>query len=198
MKAVAGFTLLETLVALVVLSLIVLGLAQGLRFGLLAWDHQAMAIDRAGSLDTTDRTLRQLIAGMIPGNDPRIPAVLGTPTELRFTAVMPRMTPVGPVRLADVALRVDSMNRLILRWSPHLHAKLLSQPPIHEEVVLAGVRGLAVSYFQQATTKQPAGWVDRWQSADPPELVRIHFILADKQKHWPDIIVANMNERDAQ
>jgi general secretion pathway protein J len=198
MKTTPGFTLLETLVALVVLSLIVVGLAQGLRFGLLAWDHQAMAIDRDGTLDTTDRTLRQLIAGMVPGNDPRVPAVLGTAAELRFTAVMPQMTPVGPVRLADVALRVDGMNRLILRWSPHLHAKLLSQPPIHEEVVLAGVRGLAVSYFQQATTKRPAGWVDRWQSADPPELVRIHFILADKQMHWPDIIVANLNERDGQ
>jgi general secretion pathway protein J len=198
MKAAPGFTLLETLVALVVLSFIVFGLAQGLRFGLLAWDHQAVAIDRDGTLDATDRTLRQLIAGMIPGNDTRIPAVLGTPAELRFTAVMPRMTPVGPVRLADIALRVDGMNRLILRWSPHLHAKLLSQQPIHEEVVLAGVSGLAMSYFQQATTRRPAGWVDRWQSADPPKLVRIHFVLTDKQKHWPDIIVANMNERDGQ
>ncbi len=198
MKAAPGFTLLETLVALVVLSFIILGLAQGLRFALSAWDHQAVAINRDGTLDATDRTLRKLLAGMIPGNDPRIPAVVGTSAELRFTAVMPQMAPVGPARLADIALRVDGMNRLILRWSPHLHAKLLSQPPVHEEVVLAGVTGLSMSYFQQATTRQPAGWVDRWQSADPPELVRIHFILADKQMHRPDIIVASMNERDTQ
>ena len=40
----AGFTLLEVLVALSVLGFLMLGLAQGLRFGLLAWDRQAQVI----------------------------------------------------------------------------------------------------------------------------------------------------------
>ena len=43
-----GFTLLEVLVSLVVLALIILGLSQGLRFGVLAFQHQAATIDRRG------------------------------------------------------------------------------------------------------------------------------------------------------
>ena len=51
MKQDSGFTLMETLVALVVLGFIVAGLAQGLRFGLVAWDRQAVVIDRDGAPD---------------------------------------------------------------------------------------------------------------------------------------------------
>jgi len=42
-----GFTLLEILVALAVFAFLVLGLTQGTRFGLAAWDRQARTVDRA-------------------------------------------------------------------------------------------------------------------------------------------------------
>jgi prepilin-type N-terminal cleavage/methylation domain-containing protein len=75
----SGFTLVETLVALVVLGFIIVGLAQGLRFGMIAWGLQTKTIAGDSAMDTTDRTLRRLLAGMEPGYDPHHPAsqVLG-------------------------------------------------------------------------------------------------------------------------
>jgi len=196
MKGTQGFTLLETLVALLVLSLIVLGLAQGLRFGLAAWDHQTAAINRDGALDATDRTLRTLIAGILPGSDQRSPAVLGSQATFAFTASMPRQAPTGPVRLADIILHVDRSQRLVVTWSPHLHVRQAAAMPRRDEVLLTGVSHLTLAYFQGSTASRPAGWVDQWHSADPPELVRIHIAFIEQRIDWPDIVVAPMQERD--
>ncbi|MFC7544367.1 prepilin-type N-terminal cleavage/methylation domain-containing protein [Siccirubricoccus deserti] len=62
-----GFTLVEVLAALVVLGLVVGGLAQGMRFGLQAWDRAASLIEAGDTLDAVDRTLRHLVARMHPG-----------------------------------------------------------------------------------------------------------------------------------
>ena len=51
-----GFTLLEMLVALVVLGLLVVGLTQGVRTGLALWSAQSRRIGTAADLDAVART----------------------------------------------------------------------------------------------------------------------------------------------
>jgi len=192
----AGFTLLETLVALIILGFVVAGLAQGLRFGLAAWDRQARSIDRDGALDTTDRTLRTLLAGMAPGIDPGVPAILGTSNRLAFTADLPMSAPAAAIRLSDFVLGVDAAHTLILRWTPHLHAKLIGRPVPHEAVLLPGVAGVTFAYYRAAAGGQPGAWVDQWRGVDPPALVRVHIALSNRAQHWPDVIVAPMRRHD--
>jgi general secretion pathway protein J len=192
----SGFTLLETLIALVVLSFVVVGLAQGLRFGLGAWDRQARIINRDGALDTTDRSLRTLIAEMAPAADPRLPSISGTREGLAFITTLPSGAAVGPMRLADVVLGVDASHRLVLRWTPHLHARLLTLWPAREAVLLPGIASLTVAYFRPATATQAAGWVGQWQSSDPPAQIRIHLEFVDKALRWPDVIAEPMRRRD--
>ena len=186
----AGFTLLETLVALVVLGFIVAGLAQGLRFGLAAWDRQANTIDRDGALDATDRTLRTLLARMTPGNDPKNPAIEGVSDRVAFTAELPLAAPGATIRLSDMAIGIDGAHRLVLRWMPHLHAKLLVPRRPQEVTLLPGVAAITFGYFQAAS-----GWSDHWKSNDPPDLVRVHLALSNPNVHWPDVIVAPMQRR---
>jgi general secretion pathway protein J len=192
----AGFTLLETLVALVILGFVVAGLAQGLRFGLAAWDRQARSIDRDGALDTTDRTLRTLLAGMAPGIDPAEPAILGTSNRLAFTTELPMSAPASSIRLSDVVLSVDGAHTLTLRWTPHLHAKLIGRLVPREAVLLPGVAGVTFAYYRAASGGKPGAWVGQWQGVDPPELVRVHIAMANPAQHWPDVIVAPVRRHD--
>jgi len=192
----AGFTLLETLVALLVLGLVVAGLAQGLRFGLGAWDRQARAIDRDGALDATDRTLRHLLAGMAPGSDPRAPSIVGTADRLTFIAKLPMGAQAAPIRLSDVAIGLDGAHRLILRWTPHLHVQSFVPPAPRQAVLLTDVAALRFAYYRPPSGGQAAGWVDIWQAIDPPILVRVHIAFSDAARHWPDLIVAPMRQRD--
>ncbi len=192
----AGFTLLEVMVSLVILGFVVAGLAQGLRFGLSAWDRQARAIDHDGALDATDRTLRTLLAGMAPSVDASVPAILGTQNQLAFTATLPASAPAVPTRVADIVLGVDDAHALVLRWVPHLHAALFAPPAGQQAVLLPGVAGITFAYYRVPSAGQQGGWVAQWAGVDPPLLVRVHIGFLDPAQHWPDLIVAPMRRHE--
>ena len=55
----AGFTLLEVLVALVVLGFVLTGVTGGIRYGVRASQTQARLVEAQGELDAVDRALRR-------------------------------------------------------------------------------------------------------------------------------------------
>ena len=146
----AGFTLMETLVSLIVLGFIIGGLAQGMRFGVSVWDRQVRTIDRDSALDSTDRVLRMLLSRMAPGDDPQVPAIDGDAERLSFTADLPVNAPASPMRLADVTLDESADDRLVLRWTTHLHARRLVRPLVQRSILLSGVRQVAFRVFPPA------------------------------------------------
>ena len=60
----SGFTLLEMLVALVVLGFLMVGLTQGVRAGLTMWGAQARRVGETADLDAGARVLRRLLSGI--------------------------------------------------------------------------------------------------------------------------------------
>ena len=76
-----GFTLLELLVALAVFSLLVVGLTQGLRFGLQGWKAQSRETQKLSELDSVDRLLRSLLASAQSSEA----VFIGDTHQMRFT-----------------------------------------------------------------------------------------------------------------
>jgi general secretion pathway protein J len=184
-----GFTLLELLIALVVFGLLLIVLANGTRFALAARGLQAQRIATDEGLDAVDRTLRRLIGTMDPGvsSDGR-PHFVANAHSMGFTGDLP----IGawfPTRQADVVISVDAAHRLVLRWAPHYPA-LLGPPPLPQVTpLLDGVNELDLSYWAGAPGH--GAWVDRWDSAALPALVRLRIVfIRDSQRHWPDIVAA--------
>ena len=62
----AGFTLLEVIIAVVVLGFVLAGLSQGARVGINAWNVQTRYIDNSAEMERLDRSLRQLIEQAAP------------------------------------------------------------------------------------------------------------------------------------
>lgn len=193
MRSQGGFTLLEILVALVVLGLLMLGLAQGVHFGLKTWESQARTIARLEDLDAVDRTLRRLVESMDPGSSADPFAIEGSPTHLVFTGELSIFAAALPTRRADVALRVDAAHRLVLRWIPHLHAVRTGRAAAAQESeLLRGVDHLELAYWDSTGR---AGWQSRWNQKVPPSLVRIRLVFVEGDKrHWPDIITAPVRD----
>ena len=188
----AGFTLLEIIVALVVLGVLLVTLSQGVRFGFAAWGHQDSALRTGEALATTDSVLRRLIEQLDPGTPRDAAKLTGRPQAMAFTSALP-IGPEGAPASADVSLMVDHDDRLVLSWLPHLHVlRLRPAPPPHVEVLLRHVAGLRLSYWSDSG----AHWQTQWSDNALPDLVRIHIVFPEHdRRRWPDIVAAPVREQ---
>jgi len=194
----AGFTLLEILVALVVLGFLLLGLAEGVRFGLRAWDSEGRLVDRRVDMDAMERVLRGTIAAADPGGLSDQGLFQGRPRTLDLVTRLPMSASGMVTRDALVALGVDARHRFVLRWSPRPHAQRLTPAPAPQEsVLLEGVDHVDFSYFR--APEQGGGWTDTWELPTLPLLVRVTIVFPkDDRRHWPTIEAAPMLARSEQ
>jgi general secretion pathway protein J len=187
-RAQGGFTLLETIVALVVLGFLILGLGEGVRFGLGARTVERNLEAKGEGLDAVDRTVRGLIAEMDPD---ALDALTGDSDRMMFLTELPTGAAVDGIREARVTLVVDSANQLLLDWRLAPHALPLQPPPRGRVVLLGDVARLAIAYGEPS-----GGWVRQWRSADLPALVRVRIVFRQGDRRlWPDIVAAPMRER---
>jgi general secretion pathway protein J len=189
----SGFTLLETLVALVVLGLLVVGLTRGVSTGLALWRAQSQRISTAADLDAAERTLRNLLSGIpaSPGGDAAAAAATfdGSASRLHFVGNLP--TGLGTTQRADIDLELKR-GRLVLSWTPH-HHEISSAPPRApvETELIAAVERVELAYWGAAAPDQPAAWQGQWQGPALPDLIRVRVVFTDRnRRHWPDLIAA--------
>jgi general secretion pathway protein J len=196
----AGFTLLELLVALTVFSLLMLGLTQGLRFGLQGWEAESRESRNLAELDSVDRLLR----GLLTSIQVRTAAGFsGDIHSMRFVGSLPRAAPPG-IRVATISLLVSRDGRLILSWTPPtLDTGTKHPPPPQITPILDNVAAIHCAYYADARSvvdgkSGKAAWRMRWNGSDGiPELVRIHIDFAEGDpRHWPDFVVAPMVSGD--
>jgi general secretion pathway protein J len=195
----SGFTLLELLVALVVLGFLMVGLIQGVRAGLALRHAQTQRLSRTAELDAAMRLLRGMLTRLPVATAGR-PAVgtanaveagfKGAADRVRFVGRMP--TGLGTTRRADITLYVQNQ-RLILSWAPHYHERLLGQPPMPTTTILLyGVSRLGLSYWGSLAPNEPPGWQPRWENPTAPHLIRLRlsFVKGDPRR-WPDLITVS-------
>jgi len=192
----SGFTLLEVLVALVVLGFLMVGLAEGTRFGLRAWDSEAAMVNRHADMDSVERVLRGLIASA-DGSDPsEPPSFHGTARALDFVGRLP-LSIGGALKTgrAEFGIGVDDRHELVLRWRPRAHAERLTPlPPPIETVLLDNVDGVVFGYRESG--REGGRWADQWDAPSLPAVVRVTVTFAKgDRRHWPTIEVAPMISR---
>ena len=187
----AGFTLLEILVAVVVLGFIVAGLSQATRFGINAWDVQERLSDNAAQIERLDRVLRLLIEHAVPPTSADDKMLDGQEHRIILVTRLPDEPPTQPIRRAQVAIGVDDQHRLLVRWVPHPNAVAIIPPPAPQQIVLAeGVDHLDVSYRQ--ATADGGKWKTIWDDSALPALVTMHIVLTSTHRQIPLIEAATM------
>lgn len=186
-----GFTLLELLVALVVMGFLFVGLAQGMHFGLLAWSTQARLTSDIDGFSNADDVLRHIVEGADPGTDVDPAPFVGSRDTLDCITELPSATTSTQNRRMQAALRVDAEHRLMFIWRPYVHAIPIVAPRPAEIELLRGVSRIELAFWRPAS-----GWTSAWRSPDLPGLVRIRVVFpTGDPRHWPDIIAAPQLDR---
>jgi general secretion pathway protein J len=190
-RAAAGFTLLEIVVALAVFGFLLVGLSQTVRFGLTAWRQDARLSDGKTDLEAVDRSLRTVIENLDPGEDAGLPAITGSADEM--TGVTLSRVPGSDLRPVPIEAGLAvSGSRLVLRWRPYHHAEVFGRGPAVQEVALVeGVDRIRIWYWRRS-----GDWVSTWREPNLPLLIRVRVTFAGRDApRWPDLIVAPLLSR---
>ena len=169
-----GFTLLELLVAMLLLGLLTLPLFGSLRLGARTWSAAEAGAARVERLMAGQEALRRQIATALPRRDDA--PFEGTARTLSFAGHMPM---AGVPGWAMVRLRHDG-GRLLLAWQPLYPDG--SRGDSAETPLLDDVADVAFSYLGDE------GWRSEWSGRDLPALVRLEASFTDGAR-WPPFVV---------
>jgi general secretion pathway protein J len=187
----AGFTLLEIIVAVVVLGFVLAGLVQGTRFGINAWDVQTRLTDNAAEMERVERVLRLIVEQATPPMAADDKPFIGQEHRMVLVTRLPDQPPTEPVRRAQIAVGVDDQHRLLLRWQPHPNAVAIKPLPPPSQIVLCeGVDHLDISYRQ--AVGDGGRWKSSWDDNALPALVTMHIVLQSSHREIPAIEAATM------
>jgi general secretion pathway protein J len=195
-----GFSLLETLAALALLGVLLLGVYSGVRSTTLSVSHGSSSIARLDELRGAREFLRRGLssATALPWKigEGNMPIVFeGDVTRLRFVSVLPGyLGKLGP-QVIEVALTADGERGQALeaRLEP-LPGTQMKTVAGTREFLVTHVRSLSVRY---ARRDSPV-WLDRWP--DPialPGAVEITVVPEEGKEAWPPLVVAPRQDPDA-
>ncbi len=192
----AGFTLIEVLIALVLVSLLAAALYQGLRLGNRAWSALSARAAAADETGVAHRLVREIIDQAYPLP---APTAQGFQVDFRgeakgflFWTPPPEIWahPGGLIQ-ARLQMRESGGRRdLVLALSENL-----ANPMWTEEVVLlSGIADLALDYYGSA------GWRSVWQNQPQmPQLVRLRVRFPDGDRRaWTELVAAPKTDLDTE
>ena len=175
-RRAAGFTLIETVVALALAGLVGLLLFQGLRMTAAGTEAVTRHADRLDARLSFEALLDRALAAAV-----RTPGFVGKPDRLSFVAAADD----GAAGLYRIELGLSRHDLVLTRRL----AVPFAEPRRQRSVVAEAVRRFSLSYFGAAGPADPPSWHDTWENmAAPPLLVRIELDTADGEPRPPLVV----------
>ncbi len=195
----AGFTLLELVIALVLLALMSAVMFGSLSMAGRTWDGGEAKVGEVSAMRQAQEFLREQLSAQYPLRLRKVAELpllfAGERSEMRYAAALPPRVVEGGVYYFRLAVaKSDTKSQLVLeRMIPDAGA--LQEPEFRdaERSVLAdGIAELRISYFGRdpdaADTDVPT-WRDHWGDRQRlPLLVRIE-VKPEKGAAWPVLVV---------
>jgi len=198
----AGFTLLELLIAMVLLGLVLAVIYGGLNTGMKSWDKGNERAEQINQLRLVQEFVRTQLRQSVTvyrndSTDGRVIYFDGQSEQIGWVA--PMLTYLGRgglyfVQLDTVETADDTVLRM--RWHPY-HPEDPEDGPedpnsIEETVLLPQIEQFEIRYFGAEEVTEEPDWYERWESKlERPQLVRIEWRVPGID--WPPLIVALAN-----
>jgi general secretion pathway protein J len=189
----AGFTVVELLVALTLLSFLSVALFGTLRFGFTAWTRGGAHAEATEQTAMVQDLLRRLIADAYPfflSTDPRNLRIAFDGTSQSLALLAPTPIAIGGGGRSNFVLSAQ-------RHGDRVDLVIAAKPELAEgtsikKTLLADSQAVAFSYFGRRRSDPGAQWHDAWTGeTEMPALVRVQIrFAADDARVWPELVVA--------
>lgn len=192
-RPMRGFTLVELLVVLVLLSLIVLAMASALRTASQTEERVDARLQQMDDLRIANNFLRSVLGRVsaekttlsVPqGRSPYY--FTGTASTLAWVGVMPARHGAGG--LTHFRLSLSDEGALVLRYLPWSGA---GSPPdwsaAGSSILLTGVTAFDLHYEDAAS--EPPAWTPEWSAVDHLPS-RVSLAVQTRTGAWPELAIA--------
>lgn len=195
---VRGFTLLELLVAIMILTLIMTAAFGAVRLGSRSWQAGVERSNASEKLRTSSEFLRRQFAQMIPvsveDNDATQIIFSGDRNRIRFVASAPRHPAIAGLMVYTlVAEDFDNSQRLTLSYAVFdPGASNPGEAESDQQLILAdGFETASFEFFGKKSADSMPSWQAEWTDEEEglPELVRITLASANDSIRWPELIL---------
>ena len=195
-SALRGFTLVELLVTMALLSLLMLGMASALRTMAQTEERVDARLAKADEFRVATGFLRSIVGRVSARKNPTpitqgaSPYLfMGTPTALSWVGIMPARYGAGGRNFFHLAVEpVQGSPALVIRFLPWVDStEFPDWGQAESRVLVHGVTSLALTY-EDARQIEPL-WVSAWERTDSlPDRVRME--LQTDSGPWPMWVTA--------
>ncbi len=196
----SGFTLLEIIIATVLLSIMMTLLLGGMRIGADSWDQGERLADRASRLLVVDNFFRSHLSDVKPlFESPTDARQAGAPPQLLFrggfdwleyAGTLPPQVRGGIYKFQLHLVEEGERNDLKLAMRPFSTGEKGGKiEPIEDVLVLENVQNLHFSFYKKSQANGESKWMEEWKENFLPSLIRIEIKLRNEPA-WPSIVVA--------
>ncbi|WP_036300651.1 prepilin-type N-terminal cleavage/methylation domain-containing protein [Methylomarinum vadi] len=187
-----GFTLIEVMLAMTLLSIMVVLLFASLRISSESWNAGETKVAQVNEKAVVYQFFKRQLTNVRPlwddfSDSERHFSFQGERDWLQFVSLFPTSAGRKGLQLFEISPKKMEKDVIIVKLSPFYPTEENREWREEEEVLLEHVAEFRLEYFEPADDGG-GRWVDNWRDRDNlPALVKIRIGLED-ESYWPDMI----------
>lgn len=197
-----GFTLVELIIALLILSVVMVLCASGFKFGTRVWNSVDVQSERIDTLQAVQGFVRRSMSNALVHDqfveddvEKQVESLfIGDADRIRYVSYSPKYGVDDYLYLYDFYLDHET-KKLQLSYRPYNKpAGSNSSPAV--STLLEGVEDIRIEYFSgyEGEADNEGPWAPYWNSEFTlPLLVKINLVTEDKQYTWPELVIQTRN-----
>jgi len=178
-----GFTLLEIMVSMLLLTIIITSSVSLLFLNVRGWDalmaDSERMLDRVLINDRISNVLRTLVPLKLSANGQQQLAFVGEPQRLHFVSIAPQQHLAGGLFEYLLMVERDAENSavLVLYLTPHKPDATALVLPMEGEkrTLMSGLSSLSFSFYGKKAGSREAEWLDTWEpeGQNYPDVIKL-------------------------
>jgi len=192
----SGFTLLELIVVISILTLIMTASFGALRLGNRSFEAGVNRANQTEQVRATADILRRQFAQLVPVihevDDELISSFVGDDEQIRFIAPAPQSGQAAGLFVYVITARpINEMKRLELSYAPYDPGResFDYESVSRRQILIAPLPDIRFAYYGATDPDYDAEWHTGWNAEDDafPRIVRVLLTPADDASSWPDL-----------